>query len=122
MRDALSLTFAALADPTRRALLQRLADGKANVTELAEPFLGQMTLPAVTKHLKVLEQAGLVTKTQVGRSRPCELNAEQLQSAAGWIDQYREFWEQSFDRLDAYLKTVTTSKPHPPQSTDDVQP
>lgn len=107
MRDQLTLTFAALADPTRRAMLVRLAQGTANVSELAQPFLGKMSLPAVTKHLKVLERAGLVTKTQDAQRRPCELNPEALKNAAQWMEQYRVFWEESLDRLDEYLKTVT---------------
>ncbi len=107
MRDQLTLTFAALADPTRRAMLARLAQGTANVSELAQPFLGKMSLPAVTKHLKVLERAGLVTKTQDAQRRPCELNPEALKNAAQWMEQYRVFWEESLDRLDEYLKTVT---------------
>ncbi len=107
MRDSLSQTFSALADPTRRAILARLAEGQANVTELAEPFLEHMSLPAVTKHLKVLENAGLVTKGHDAQRRPCELNAERLQAASDWMDQYRTFWEESLDRLGDYLKTVT---------------
>lgn len=107
MRDQLTMTFAALADPTRRAMLARLAQGTANVSELAQPFLGKMSLPAVTKHLKVLERAGLVTKTQDAQRRPCELNPEALKDAAQWMEQYRVFWEESLDRLDEYLKTVT---------------
>lgn len=115
MRDSLSQTFAALADPTRRAMLARLAEGEANVTQLAEPFLDRMSLPAVTKHLKVLERAGLVTKTPDAQRRSCELNAEALKDAADWIAEYRAFWEASFDRLDEYLKTVTsqTKTPEP---------
>lgn len=107
MQDPLSLTFAALADPTRRALLARLSKGKATVTELAEPFLGEMSLPAVTKHLKVLEKAGLITKTRDAQWRPCELNGAPLKDVADWMSQYRQFWEESFDRLEVYLKTVT---------------
>jgi DNA-binding transcriptional ArsR family regulator len=110
MRDKLSKTFAALADPTRRAMLARLSKGQANVSDLAKPFLRSMSLPAVTKHLKVLEQAGLVTKTRDAQWRPCKLNGEGLKSAADWMEQYRVFWEESFDRLDAYLKTVTVQK------------
>lgn len=117
MPDQLSQTFAALADPTRRAMLARLAEGKANVSELAEPFLEKMSLPAVTKHLKVLERAGLVTKTQEAQRRPCALNADALRDAAEWMEQYRILWEESFDRLGEYLKTVTaenTKKPKRP--------
>ncbi len=108
MRDTLSETFAALADPTRRAMLARLAEGEANVSELAEPFLHRMSLPAVTKHLKVLERAGLITKTPDAQRRSCHLNAEALKDAAEWMSTYREFWEASFDRLDEYLTSVTS--------------
>ncbi len=111
MRDELSLIFAALADPPRRALLARLAEGEASVTELARPFLGEMSLPAITKHLKVLEGAGLVIKTKDAQYRPCRLNGAPLRDASRWMEQYRSFWEESFDRLEAYLKTV-----HPPKS------
>ena len=110
MQDHLSQTFSALADPTRRAILARLSDGEANVTDLAQPFLGTMSLPAITKHLQVLERAGLITKTRNAQWRSCKLNGEGLKDAAGWMEQYRAFWEESFDRLDAYLKTVTPSK------------
>jgi DNA-binding transcriptional ArsR family regulator len=110
MPDCLSQTFAALADPTRRAMLVRLAEGQANVSELAEPFLDRMSLPAVTKHLKVLEKAGLVAKTRDAQRRPCELKPGGLKDAAAWMEQYRSFWEESFDRLDEYLKTVTAEK------------
>lgn len=106
MSDNLSSTFAALADPTRRAMLSRLAKGEANVSELAKPFLKSMTLPAVTKHLKVLERAGLITKTRDAQWRPCRLNPEALREAADWMEEYRSFWEESFDRLDAHLKRV----------------
>jgi DNA-binding transcriptional ArsR family regulator len=108
MPDQLSQTFAALADPTRRSLLTRLSHGEASVSELARPLLKEMTLPAVTKHLKVLERAGLVTKTREAQWRPCRLNGQPLKGAADWMEQYRVFWEESFDRLDAYLKTVTS--------------
>lgn len=109
MQDQLSLTFSALADPTRRAILARLAEGDANVSDLAEPFLKEMSLPAVTKHLKVLEKAGLVTKTKEAQWRPCKLNGAPLRDASDWMDHYRQFWEESFDRLDDYLKTVTAA-------------
>ncbi|MCP5339615.1 MAG: metalloregulator ArsR/SmtB family transcription factor [Steroidobacteraceae bacterium] len=109
MSSHLDQTFAALADPTRRAMLARLAQGEASVSELAGPFLGSMSLPAVTKHLKVLENAGLVIKTREAQWRPCRLNGTPLKDASNWIEQYRRFWEESFDRLDAYLKTVTRS-------------
>jgi len=110
VNDTLSPKFAALADPTRRAMLARLAKGQANVTDLAKPFLREMSLPAVTKHLKVLEKAGLITKSRKAQSRPCKLNAEALKAPADWIEQYRVFWEESFDRLEEYLKTVTAKK------------
>ena len=99
--DRLSATFAALADPTRRAILARLASGEATVTELAEPF--EMTMPAVTKHLKVLERAGLITRSRDAQWRPCRLEAMPLHQASDWIERYRLFWEQRFDRLDDYL-------------------
>jgi DNA-binding transcriptional ArsR family regulator len=110
MQDHLSQTFAALADPTRRAILARLSKGEANVSDLAEPFLKEMSLPAVTKHLKVLEKAGLVTKGREAQWRPCKLNGAPLKDASDWMEMYRRFWEESFDRLDAYLKTVTANK------------
>lgn len=110
MPDTLSQTFAALADPTRRAMLARLSKGEANVSELAKPFLKEMSLPAVTKHLKVLERAGLITKSREAQWRPCKLNGEAFKDAADWMEQYRVFWEESFDRLEAYLKTVTTKQ------------
>ncbi len=110
MEDILSQTFAALADPTRRAMLARLSRGEASVTDLARPFLKEMSLPAVTKHLKVLERAGLVTKTKEAQWRPCKLNGAPLKDVASWMEQYRVFWEESFDRLDAYLKTLKKSK------------
>jgi DNA-binding transcriptional ArsR family regulator len=110
MQATLDQTFAALADPTRRAMLARLSKGEANVSDLARPFLKEMSLPAVTKHIKVLEKAGLVTKTREAQWRPCKLNGEALKDAADWMEQYRVFWEESFDRLDAYLKMVTSKK------------
>lgn len=110
MQDQLSQTFAALADPTRRAMLAQLSKGEANVSDLAKPFLKEMSLPAVTKHLKVLEKAGLITKTREAQWRPCKLNGDGLKTAADWMEQYRAFWEESFDRLDEYLKTVTQKK------------
>jgi len=113
--DHLSQTFSALADPTRRAILARLSRGEANVSDLAKPFLKDMSLPAVTKHLKVLEHAGLVTKSRDAQWRPCRLNAAALKNAAGWMEQYRVFWEERLDRLDVYLKTVT-GKPATPKT------
>lgn len=110
MHDPLTQKFAALADPTRRAMLLQLSKGTANVSDLAKPFLSEMSLPAVTKHLKVLEAAGLITKTREAQWRPCTLNPEALRDVSDWMDQYRIFWEESFDRLDAYLKTVTAKK------------
>jgi len=110
MQDHLSQTFAALADPTRRAMLAQLSKGEANVSDLAKPFLDDMSLPAITKHIKVLEKAGLITKTRQAQWRPCKLNGDALKDAADWMEQYRIFWEESFDRLDAYLKTVTSKK------------
>lgn len=107
MVDTLSQTFSALSDPTRRAMLIRLKDGEASVSDLAKPFLKDMSLPAVTKHLKVLERAGLITKSREAQWRPCRLNGEGLKDAVDWMEQYRKFWEESFDRLEEYLKTVT---------------
>lgn len=118
MPDMLSRTFAALADPTRRALLARLRSGEATVTQLAEPFLDRMTLPGVTKHLKVLEAAGLVTKGREAQWRPCTLNVEPLRDAAAWMAEYRVQMEAGLDRLGEYLKTVsnppTNPTPEPP--------
>jgi DNA-binding transcriptional ArsR family regulator len=111
MQDHLSQTFSALADPTRRAMLARLSLGEANVSDLAQPFLEEMSLPAVTKHLQVLEKAGLITKTRKAQWRSCKINGDGLKDAADWMEQYRVFWEESFDRLDAYLKTVTAPPP-----------
>ena len=110
MQDSLSQTFSALADPTRRAILARLSRGETSVSELAKPFLKEMSLPAVTKHLKVLEKASLITKTKDAQWRPCKLNGAALKDVADWMEQYRQFWEESLDRLDAYLKTVTRKK------------
>lgn len=110
MQDHLSQTFAALADPTRRAMLAKLSQGEATVSDLAKPFLKGMSLPAVTKHLKVLESAGLITKTRDAQWRPCKLNGGAFKDVAAWMEQYRIFWEESFDRLDAYLKSVTAKK------------
>ncbi len=104
MDDSISSTFAALADPTRRAILARLALGETSVTELAEPF--EMSMPAVSKHLRVLERAGLITRGREAQWRPCKLKAEPLREAAGWLEEYRQFWEQSFDRLDEYLQRL----------------
>src|SRR5436853_6852234 len=106
--DPISNTFAALADPTRRAILARLASGEASVTELAEPF--KMTLPAVSKHLKVLERAGLIARGREPQWRPCRLQAGPLKDADDWIERYRRHWEESFDRLDSYLQELQQSE------------
>ncbi|MBT7820237.1 MAG: winged helix-turn-helix transcriptional regulator [Chloroflexi bacterium] len=102
--DTLSRTFHALADPTRRQILAQLADGALSVTQLSEPF--EMTQPAVSKHLKVLEKAGLIIRSREAQWRPANLQAAPLREAADWVEQYRKNWEESFDRLDAYLKTI----------------
>ncbi len=99
--DPLSITFAALADPTRRAILARLATGEATVNELAEPF--DVTVQAISKHLKVLERAGLIARSREAQWRPCRLEAHPLEEVAEWVEHYRRFWEESFDRLDHYL-------------------
>jgi DNA-binding transcriptional ArsR family regulator len=112
VRDPLSRTFAALADPTRRAMLARLSEGEANVSDLAEPFLREMSLPAVTKHLKVLETAGLITKGRKAQWRPCQLNGEPLREAVDWMEQHRVAWEDQLDRLGAYLKSKTKGARH----------
>lgn len=119
MQDTLSRTFSALADPTRRAILARLRTGEATVSQLAEPFLARMTLPGVTKHLKVLETAGLVTKSRDAQWRPCTLNAEPLTDAAAWMEEYRVHMEASLDRLGLYLKSVTNTTPEPTDDTTD---
>jgi DNA-binding transcriptional ArsR family regulator len=104
MTDRLSATFGALADPTRRAILARLASGEASVTELAAPFA--MSMPAISKHLKVLERAGLIARGREAQWRPCRLQAAPLRDVAGWVEHYRQFWEESFDRLDDYLREL----------------
>jgi DNA-binding transcriptional ArsR family regulator len=103
-QDHLSTTFAALADPTRRAIMARLASGEVSVTELGRPFA--MSLPAISKHLKVLEQAGLIVRGRDAQWRPCRLAPAPLKDAADWLEQYRGFWEESFDRLDDYLREL----------------
>lgn len=110
MPDTLSQTFAALADPTRRAMLHHLSKGEANVSDLARPFSKTMSLQAITKHVQVLERAGLITKSKEAQWRPCKLRAAGLRDAADWVEQYRVFWEESFDRLDAYLKETAGKK------------
>jgi DNA-binding transcriptional ArsR family regulator len=108
MLDTISNTFSALADPTRRAILARLALGESSVTDLAAPF--EMSMPAVSKHLRVLERAGLVERSRDAQFRPCRLRADPLQQAAGWLEQYRRFWEESFDRLDDYLQQLQSEQ------------
>ncbi len=102
--DPLSHTFAALSDPTRRAILARLALGETSVTELAQPF--EMSMPAISKHLKVLERAGLIVRGRDAQWRPCRLKPQPLKDAAQWLEHYRRFWEQSFDRLEEYLRQM----------------
>ena len=106
--DPLSTTFAALADPTRRAILARLAEGEATVTELAAPF--DMSLPGISKHLKVLQRAGLIEQGRQAQWRPCRLKPERLRDVADWVGQYRQHWEESFERLDAYLRELDTKE------------
>ncbi|HLJ46365.1 MAG TPA: metalloregulator ArsR/SmtB family transcription factor [Bryobacteraceae bacterium] len=108
MHDQLTSTFAALADPTRRAILARLALGETSVTELARPF--EMSMPAVSKHLKVLERAGLIARSRDAQSRPCRLQPDPLKDAATWIEEYRRFWEASLDRLEDYLDKMKPAK------------
>ena len=112
MTTTLDDTLSALADPTRRAILARLAQGEATVTELARPF--DMTMPAVTKHLKVLERAGLITRSREAQTRPCRLAPGPLQEVANWVDEYRQYWEARFDRLDEYLREVQDKQERPP--------
>ena len=109
--DSLSATFAALADPTRRAILARLASGEASVSELAEPF--DISPPAVTKHLKVLERAGLISRSRQAQWRPCKIEAKPLQDASHWIEQYRQLWEARLDRLEDYLKVLQLKEQDP---------
>lgn len=114
MTDRLSITLSALADPTRRAILARLAEGEASVNELAAPF--SISQPAVSKHLKVLERAGLISRGRIAQSRPCRLEPAPLRDLAGWLETYRRFWEQSFDRLDAYLKELQDGGANEPRN------
>jgi DNA-binding transcriptional ArsR family regulator len=107
-QDRLTLTFAALSDPTRRAILAKLAVGETTVKELAKPF--DISAPAITKHLKVLENAGLISRGRDAQWRPCRLETEALKEVFDWVEEYRTIWEESFDRLDAYLKTMTKKK------------
>jgi|ERR1700736_1191489 DNA-binding transcriptional ArsR family regulator len=112
--DRLSVTFAALADPTRRAILAKLASGQKAVTELAEPFA--MSLPAISKHLKVLEKARLIARTREAQWRLCRLRAKPLKEAVDWLEHYRRFWEESFDRLDEYLRQLRAKQKQKPKS------
>jgi DNA-binding transcriptional ArsR family regulator len=112
--DRLSSTFAALSDPTRRAILARLALGQTSVNELAEPFA--MSLPAVSKHLKVLERAGLITRGRDAQMRPCKIEATALKEADDWLEEYRRLWEQRLDRLDDYLKTLQAGETEKPKA------
>lgn len=114
MTDRLSLTLSALADPTRRGILARLANGEATVGELAEPY--DMSLAAVSKHLKVLEKAGLISRGKEAQWRPCRLEAEPLRDVAGWVETYRRFWDQSLDRLEDYLEVLQRGDPDAPKN------
>jgi len=107
-QDRLNATFSALADPTRRGILARLASGETSVSELAEPF--EMSMPAISKHLKVLQRAGLIERGREAQWRPCRLSAGPLKDASDWLDRYRRFWEQSFDRLESYLRELQRRK------------
>ena len=111
--DRLSLTFAALADPTRRAILARLTHGQVSVTELAEPHA--MSLPAISKHLRVLERSGLIERSRDAQWRPCRLKAAPMKAAVDWMEQYRRHWEESFDRLEEYLKKLQQKTPATPE-------
>ena len=112
-QDRLSATFAALADPTRRAILAKLASGETPVTEIAKPF--DMSMPAISRHLKVLEHAGLISRGRNAQWRPCRLEAAALKDVDGWVDHYRRFWDESFDRLEGYLSTLQASQKKPPR-------
>lgn len=116
--ETLNSTFAALADPTRRAILARLASGETSVTELAEPF--SMSLPAVSKHLKVLERAGLIERSHQAQWRPCRLKADRLKDVAEWVDEYRQHWEQRFDRLEDYLRELQAKEQKQPTENDET--
>lgn len=118
--DQLSLIFSALADPTRRAILARLAEGDATVSELAEPF--SISLPAISRHLKVLEHAGLITRSRTAQWRSSSLNAEPLQQATAWMERYRRFWDANFERLDAHLRRAQQSSPSSPGQPGPAQP
>ena len=118
--DSLSTTFAALADPTRRAILARLASGEATVTEVAAPF--DLSLPAISKHLKVLQRAGLIEQGRQAQWRPCRLTPEPLRDVADWVGQYKRHWEASLDRLDAYLRELQATDSTAREQTDDDRP
>jgi DNA-binding transcriptional ArsR family regulator len=118
--ERISETFAALANPTRRAILARLAQGEANVNELAEPF--EMTLPAVSRHIRVLERAGLVIQGQRAQYRPCTLDARPLRDVSNWAEQYRVVWEASFDRMDGYLQELQVQPSQPPSAPHESAP
>jgi DNA-binding transcriptional ArsR family regulator len=107
-QDRLTLTFAALSDPTRRAILAKLTKGEASVKELAKPFA--ISAPAITKHLKILEKARLISRGRDAQWRPCRIETDALKEVADWVSEYKQFWEESFDRLEAYLKTMTDKK------------
>ena len=111
--DPLTATFAALADPTRRAILARLANGEATVTELAEPFA--ISLPAISRHLKVLEQAGLISRGRDAQWRPCRIETAALEQMDGWVERYRKLWQRSFDRMDAFLAEIQKGDPNGPK-------
>lgn len=113
-QDTLSTTLSALADPTRRAILARLAQGETSVTELAAPF--EMSLPAVSKHLKVLENAGLISRSKDAQWRPCKLEAGPLRDVASFLESYRQFWDESLDRLDDYLQALQKGDPDAPKN------
>jgi DNA-binding transcriptional ArsR family regulator len=119
MADRLSSTFAALADPTRRAILARLALGETSVLKLAEPF--DMSLPAISKHLKVLERAGLITRTRDAQMRPCHIDVRALREADDWLEEYRRLWEERLDRLDDYLRTIQAQGKHDKQNKREKQ-
>lgn len=110
MQDRLTLTFTALSDPTRRAILAKLSSGEMTVQELSKPF--EISAPAITKHLKVLENAGLISRGREAQYRPCRIEPDALKEVSDWVSEYRKIWEESFDRLDAYLKTMTAKKKH----------
>ena len=117
--DQLSLTFAALADPTRRAILAQLMDGESAVKELAKPH--RISQPAISRHLRVLERAGLIERSRQAQWRPCKIAAAPLKDVADWVEHYRRFWDQSFERLDVYLRELQRRQPENPEVNDDVE-